>query len=61
MNKKIKIFLTILLIQSICASIFYLGFLLDPLCGIIVLGLYFFVVASFFMAKYFSYKWVSGK
>lgn len=53
---KIKAVLLTLVIQLFVVALFFLGFLLDPLIGIWVVAVYFFVVGSFCI-----YRFILGK
>lgn len=53
---KVKAFLLTLVIQLFVVALFFLGFLLDPLIGIWVVAVYFFVIGSFCI-----YQFILGK
>jgi len=43
-----------IVIQTITAGIFFIGFILDPLIGISVAGIYFALIGSFFIYHFFA-------
>ncbi|OCH97851.1 hypothetical protein A8135_01110 [Legionella jamestowniensis] len=50
--KSITIFLMTILVQSIILAIVFIGFLLDPLLGLWVVGIYFFGAGTFLMYQF---------
>ncbi|STX55561.1 Uncharacterised protein [Legionella beliardensis] len=46
---KFKAFLLVIVIQTVFFALGFLGFLLDPLIGVWIVGIYFFIVSSFLM------------
>jgi len=56
LKNKVKAALLTLIIQIIIAASFFIGFLGDPLIGIIVEGIYFFLIGPFFIYSFFSRK-----
>lgn len=56
MNKQLKIALILVTLQAISALLFFIGFLLDPLLGLIIAGCYFFIITPFFMFHYLEKK-----
>lgn len=51
-NKKIKALTLALFIQFCIAGLIFLGGLLDPLLGLWVVGIYFFVIGFYLMYRY---------
>ncbi len=51
-----KILLLVTVLQLCFALIVFIGFILDPLVGIIIVGAQIFIINSFFMYSYFSSK-----
>lgn len=51
-KNKIKALLLALVIQACIAGLIFLGGLLDPLLGLWVMGIYFFVVGYYLMYRY---------
>ena len=49
---KIKVALITILIQATVLGMFFVGFLMDPLVGIWVVGIYFFVIGTFLVYRY---------
>ena len=52
MGKKIQALILAILIQTLIAGVFFVGGLLDPLLGLWVAAIYFFVVGSYLMYRY---------
>jgi|GEM_PF-3800974 len=52
MNLKFKAATLTLIIQAILAMVLFVGFLLDPLVGMIIIGIYFWIL-GFFLIFYF--------
>lgn len=52
MGKKISVFLLALVIQICVAGLIFVGGLLDPLLGLWVVGIYFFIVGTYLMYRY---------
>ena len=52
----IKSILSVLVIQVFFLALFFGGFLLDPLIGLWVLAMYFFLVSTFFIYSFFLEK-----
>ncbi len=51
-KNKIKALLLALVIQMCIAGLIFLGGLLDPLLGLWVMGIYFFIVGYYLMYRY---------
>lgn len=52
LKNKIKALLLALVIQMCIAGLIFLGGLLDPLLGLWVMGIYFFIVGYYLMYRY---------
>jgi hypothetical protein len=55
MNKITSILITIL-VQLIIVGLVFLGFLLDPLIGVWIVGIYFSVIGSFLTYYFFTHQ-----
>ena len=59
MKNRIKAALLMIVIQTIMAGIFFIGFILDPLIGISIAGIYFALIGSFFIYHFFARRLLS--
>ena len=51
-NERIKALLLALFIQLCIAALLFIGGLLDPLLGLLVAGIYFFIIGFYLMYRY---------
>ncbi len=52
MGQKVSAFLLALIIQICIAGLMFMGGLLDPLLGLWVVGIYFFILGTYLMYQY---------
>jgi hypothetical protein len=59
-NFKIKAIIYTIIFQLIIIFLVFLGGLLDPLLGIIVVAINFFIINTFFVFKYFNHNQINN-
>lgn len=57
---EVKAVLIVIILQAIFCTLLFVGFLLDPLIGVWMFSIYFFIVSSFFMYRYALHKMIKS-